>query len=182
MVAMARAFLDNPRWVWHAAERFGVKIDYPPQYARSRADRGRAPRSHGPPEWLAHAERRLVRPAERDAGDHRRHGRRCTLPLRLLLRVSTNSHRPLDHAPGSTRRPARRPAACRASAARPITRAGFSGRHGDHLLEREAQVEELAHHPGQVRHARRVAREDVDVGRDRVGRRSPAAIAASAIV
>ena len=38
MIAMARAFLDNPRWVWHAAERFGVKIDYPPQYARSRPD------------------------------------------------------------------------------------------------------------------------------------------------
>ena len=38
MVAMARAFLDNPRWVWHAAERFGVQIDYPPQYARSRHD------------------------------------------------------------------------------------------------------------------------------------------------
>ena len=38
MVAMARAFLDDPRWVWHAAERFGVQIDYPPQYARSRAD------------------------------------------------------------------------------------------------------------------------------------------------
>jgi 2,4-dienoyl-CoA reductase-like NADH-dependent reductase (Old Yellow Enzyme family) len=38
MVAMARAFLDNPRWVWHAAERFGVKIDYPPQYARSHGD------------------------------------------------------------------------------------------------------------------------------------------------
>ncbi len=35
MVAMARAILDNPRWVWHAAERMGVKIDYPPQYARS---------------------------------------------------------------------------------------------------------------------------------------------------
>ena len=35
MVALARALLDNPRWVWHAAERFGVKIDYPPQYARS---------------------------------------------------------------------------------------------------------------------------------------------------
>ncbi len=34
MVAMARAILDNPRWVWHAAERFGVKLDYPPQYAR----------------------------------------------------------------------------------------------------------------------------------------------------
>ena len=38
MVAMARAFLDDPRWVWHAAERFGVKLDYPPQYARSRYD------------------------------------------------------------------------------------------------------------------------------------------------
>ena len=38
MVAMARAFLDDPRWVWHAAERFGVTLDYPPQYARSRHD------------------------------------------------------------------------------------------------------------------------------------------------
>jgi len=35
MVALARGFLDNPRWVWHAAEKFGVRIDYPPQYARS---------------------------------------------------------------------------------------------------------------------------------------------------
>jgi len=33
-VAMARAFLDNPRWVWHAAERLGGSIAYPPQYAR----------------------------------------------------------------------------------------------------------------------------------------------------
>jgi len=38
MVAMARAILDNPRWVWHAAERFGIKLDYPPQYQRSRSD------------------------------------------------------------------------------------------------------------------------------------------------
>jgi 2,4-dienoyl-CoA reductase-like NADH-dependent reductase (Old Yellow Enzyme family) len=38
MIAMARGFLDNPRWVWHAAEKFGVKLDYPPQYARSRGD------------------------------------------------------------------------------------------------------------------------------------------------
>ena len=38
MVAMARAFLDDPRWVWHAAERYGIKLDYPPQYARSRHD------------------------------------------------------------------------------------------------------------------------------------------------
>ncbi|MCX7962832.1 MAG: NADH:flavin oxidoreductase/NADH oxidase [Burkholderiales bacterium] len=35
MVAIARALLDNPRWVWHAADHFGVKLDYPPQYARS---------------------------------------------------------------------------------------------------------------------------------------------------
>ena len=34
MICLARALLDNPRWVWHAAERFGAKIDYPPQYAR----------------------------------------------------------------------------------------------------------------------------------------------------
>ena len=33
-VALARAFLDDPRWVWHAAERLGVEINYPPQYAR----------------------------------------------------------------------------------------------------------------------------------------------------
>jgi 2,4-dienoyl-CoA reductase-like NADH-dependent reductase (Old Yellow Enzyme family) len=35
MICLARALLDNPRWAWHAAERFGVKLDYPPQYARS---------------------------------------------------------------------------------------------------------------------------------------------------
>ena len=33
-VALARAFLDDPRWVWHAAERLGAPISYPPQYAR----------------------------------------------------------------------------------------------------------------------------------------------------
>jgi len=35
MVALARAFLDDPRWVWHAAERLGASIPYPPQYARA---------------------------------------------------------------------------------------------------------------------------------------------------
>ncbi|MBO0765567.1 MAG: oxidoreductase, partial [Hyphomicrobiaceae bacterium] len=34
-VALARAFLDNPRWVWHAAERLEAKVAYPPQYARA---------------------------------------------------------------------------------------------------------------------------------------------------
>jgi len=38
MVALARGFLDDPRWVWHAAERFGIKFDVPPPYARTRPD------------------------------------------------------------------------------------------------------------------------------------------------
>jgi 2,4-dienoyl-CoA reductase-like NADH-dependent reductase (Old Yellow Enzyme family) len=38
MVALARGFLDDPRWVWHAAEKLGAKADYPPQYARSRPE------------------------------------------------------------------------------------------------------------------------------------------------
>jgi 2,4-dienoyl-CoA reductase-like NADH-dependent reductase (Old Yellow Enzyme family) len=34
-IAMARAFLDNPRWPWHAAEKLEFNIERPPQYARS---------------------------------------------------------------------------------------------------------------------------------------------------
>jgi 2,4-dienoyl-CoA reductase-like NADH-dependent reductase (Old Yellow Enzyme family) len=34
MVMLARAILDNPRWPWHAADRLGAKIAYPPQFAR----------------------------------------------------------------------------------------------------------------------------------------------------
>ncbi|HEY1244873.1 MAG TPA: NADH:flavin oxidoreductase/NADH oxidase [Hyphomicrobiaceae bacterium] len=36
-VALARALLDNPRWVWHAGERLGARIPCPPQYARAAA-------------------------------------------------------------------------------------------------------------------------------------------------
>jgi 2,4-dienoyl-CoA reductase-like NADH-dependent reductase (Old Yellow Enzyme family) len=36
-VALARALLDNPRWVWHAADRLGATLSYPPQYERSAA-------------------------------------------------------------------------------------------------------------------------------------------------
>ena len=36
-VALARALLDNPRWVWHAAEKLGASIAYPPQYERAAA-------------------------------------------------------------------------------------------------------------------------------------------------
>jgi NADPH2 dehydrogenase len=35
MVALARGMLDDPRWPWHAAEHFGVKLDFPPQYRRA---------------------------------------------------------------------------------------------------------------------------------------------------
>jgi len=38
MVAMARAFLDDPRWVWHAAEALGERAAMPKQYERCRAD------------------------------------------------------------------------------------------------------------------------------------------------
>jgi 2,4-dienoyl-CoA reductase-like NADH-dependent reductase (Old Yellow Enzyme family) len=36
-VALARGILDNPRWVWHAADRLGATVSYPPQYDRVRA-------------------------------------------------------------------------------------------------------------------------------------------------
>ncbi len=32
MIAIGRGFLDNPRWVWHAAERLGADIPYVNQY------------------------------------------------------------------------------------------------------------------------------------------------------
>jgi 2,4-dienoyl-CoA reductase-like NADH-dependent reductase (Old Yellow Enzyme family) len=35
MVALGRAFLDDPRWAWHAAAELGVKVPYPRQYERS---------------------------------------------------------------------------------------------------------------------------------------------------
>jgi NADPH2 dehydrogenase len=35
MVALARAFLDDPRWGWHAAAALGVKLQYPQRYNRA---------------------------------------------------------------------------------------------------------------------------------------------------
>lgn len=32
---LARGFMYNPRWAWHAAEELGVEIPYPPQYVRA---------------------------------------------------------------------------------------------------------------------------------------------------
>ncbi|HJU15748.1 MAG TPA: NADH:flavin oxidoreductase/NADH oxidase [Stellaceae bacterium] len=37
-VALARAFLDDPRWAWHAADALGAEIAYPRQYRRARPD------------------------------------------------------------------------------------------------------------------------------------------------
>ena len=34
-VALARAFLDDPRWAWHAADALGIELDYAPQYRRA---------------------------------------------------------------------------------------------------------------------------------------------------
>jgi NADPH2 dehydrogenase len=36
MVAIGRGFLDDPRWVWHAAQALGDTIKYPPQYEKTR--------------------------------------------------------------------------------------------------------------------------------------------------
>jgi len=35
-IALARAFLDNPRWGWYAADALGVDLKRPPQYDRAR--------------------------------------------------------------------------------------------------------------------------------------------------
>jgi len=37
-VALARAFLDDPRWAWHAAAALGADAVYPPQYLRARPE------------------------------------------------------------------------------------------------------------------------------------------------
>jgi 2,4-dienoyl-CoA reductase-like NADH-dependent reductase (Old Yellow Enzyme family) len=57
-VALARAFLDDPRWAWHAADALGIDLDYAPQYRR--AQRGQWPGAEfararrAPPAWLGH--------------------------------------------------------------------------------------------------------------------------------
>ena len=37
-VALARGFLDDPRWAWHAAAMLGADAVYPPQYLRARPE------------------------------------------------------------------------------------------------------------------------------------------------
>jgi NADPH2 dehydrogenase len=50
-VALARGFLDNPRWAWHAAAALGADAAYPPQYLRACPE-------HWPGAALAHPHRR----------------------------------------------------------------------------------------------------------------------------
>jgi NADPH2 dehydrogenase len=38
-VAVARAFLDDPRWTWRAAEILGTTLQYPMQYVRAHPSR-----------------------------------------------------------------------------------------------------------------------------------------------
>ena len=44
LVALARALLDDPRWVWHAADALAAEVHCPPQYARARPGSWRAVR------------------------------------------------------------------------------------------------------------------------------------------
>ncbi len=37
LVAIGRAFLDDPRWAWQAAKQLGASVDVPPQYQRAAA-------------------------------------------------------------------------------------------------------------------------------------------------
>src|SRR3954453_18889000 len=50
-VALARGFLDDPRWAWHAAAALGADVVYPPQYLRARPEHwpGAALTGHRPP-------------------------------------------------------------------------------------------------------------------------------------
>lgn len=41
LIALARAFLDDPRWGWHAADQLGAKVHAPPQYALARGEHWR---------------------------------------------------------------------------------------------------------------------------------------------
>lgn len=41
MIALGRAFLDDPRWGWHAADVLGAKTHFPPQYHMARGSNWR---------------------------------------------------------------------------------------------------------------------------------------------
>jgi len=46
-IAIGRGFLDDPRWVWHAAQKLGETVAYPPQYEKTRPAVWRRPDLQG---------------------------------------------------------------------------------------------------------------------------------------
>ncbi len=50
MISIARGFLDNPRWVWHAAQALGAKVQYPMQYELSNPSAWRGAEMVRPPQ------------------------------------------------------------------------------------------------------------------------------------
>jgi 2,4-dienoyl-CoA reductase-like NADH-dependent reductase (Old Yellow Enzyme family) len=52
LVALARAFLADPRWVWRAAEELGASTHYPPPYERAKGLRHQWPAKPQPAETV----------------------------------------------------------------------------------------------------------------------------------
>src|SRR5437764_5673674 len=112
---------------------------------------------------------RRTGPAERHAGSNRLHRLEMDLALALVVASIDERHRSFHklHDGHVTGRADLKTAELGCA----VDHGGrFDGRHGDRLLEREAESHELAHDPGQIRHARRIAGEDVNVGGNGVGR------------
>ncbi|HCX15135.1 MAG TPA: oxidoreductase [Rhodospirillaceae bacterium] len=59
MIALARAILDNPHWIWHAADRLGAKVCYPPQYERINPSMWKAAPIARPQDFLHEGSKRL---------------------------------------------------------------------------------------------------------------------------
>ena len=55
LIAIARAFLDDPRWGWHAATRLGARHAYPVQYERVTQGFWPFSKKYAAPEGLARA-------------------------------------------------------------------------------------------------------------------------------
>src|SRR5258706_11571924 len=110
----------------------------------------------------AHGKWRLVRPAVCDAADHHRYRLQLNLPGALVVARVDKLDGPFDDL--EHRGVARRTHLERAELAPPIYDAGrLAGGHGDDLLQAEAHVQEFAHDPGEIGHAGRIGREDVDI-------------------
>ena len=53
MVAIGRAFLNDPRWAWHAATALGADVDVPRQYQRVRPEETALAARHAAPSKAA---------------------------------------------------------------------------------------------------------------------------------